>query len=183
MRHVLAAAIVSAILTTATAAPSETLAQTPRLGEKAESPACDLLGTDDVRKITGRQEYGEGSTGDAPGEGLGGGTSCQWGRMTFMGENPPTVSVILVPSGKGKRYVDQRKNYKLAPGCKLDRVSGVGEEAFFEDCPKARELPLFVKARGENDLVVAMEIRAPATPDSAKPTIVALAKAALAKMR
>ena len=155
-------------------------ARAPDLSGLPRSPACDLLTADDVRQATGRQEYGEGDTGDMPGEGVGGGTSCQWDRQGNSGERVPMVGVVLIPRAKG--YMDGRKAAKPRAGCTREEVSGLGEYAFFEVCPKQSELPLFVKTRGSSDLVVTMQVRS-FDPAALKPQVVALAKVAVAKVK
>jgi len=64
-------------------------------------------------------------------------------------------------------------------------VAGVGDDAFFESCPNpklTRSAPLYVKV-GTNDLIVQLDIKTPATEASARTTVIAVAKAAVAKLR
>jgi hypothetical protein len=61
----------------------------------------------------------------------------------------------------------------------------VGDDAFFEVCPiprPTRSAPLYVKI-GTNDFIIQMDIEAPATATSVKDTVIAIAKAAVAKVR
>ena len=46
----------------------------------AQNPACALLTPAEIRTITGFPGYQNPSPGDAPGEGAGGGASCQYQR-------------------------------------------------------------------------------------------------------
>ena len=69
-------------------------------------------------------------------------------------------------------------------GCRRQSVAGVGNDAFFESCPNPklkRSAPLYVKV-GTNDLIVQLDIKAPATEASARTTVIAVAKAAVAKL-
>jgi hypothetical protein len=98
------------------------------------------------------------------------------------GEHPPMVSFVLIPR---KRYTESRRAGKLPAGCKIEPVKGVGDAAFFESCPSSRSTrsaPLFVKA-GENDLIVQIDMKPPATEASVRPMVIAVAKAAVAKLR
>jgi hypothetical protein len=153
----------------------------PQFGKP--TPACALLSIDEIRKATGRQDYPPGSNGDQLGEGVGGGSSCQYGGDTFSpGDHPPMLSLVLIP---GKRYTETRRAGKLRPGCSIEAVSGLGDEAFFESCadPKPiRSAPLFVKV-GANDLIFQLDVKPPATPASLKPTLIAVARAAVGKLR
>jgi len=83
----------------------------------------------------------------------------------------------------GKNYT---KTMPMARGCKKEAVPGVGDEAFFEVCPSTGRLsrtpPLYVKA-GTRDLIVQMDIDAPDTDATIRPKVIAVAKAAAAKVR
>jgi len=61
-------------------------------------------------------------------------------------------------------------------------LSGVGDVAFMETCEQDRGPAAYANA-GKWDLIVQMDAEAPATPASVKPAIVAVAKAAAAKLR
>jgi hypothetical protein len=152
-----------------------------KLSAQEKTPACALLSSAEITKATGR-DYPEGSSGDAEGEGAGGGSSCQYGGMSFgPGEEPPMVSFVLI---RDKGYTAQRRAGKLPPGCKIVPQK-VGDEAYFESCPKGRSTrsdPLFVKA-GTNDLIVQMDIEAPATEASVRPLVIKVAEAAVEKLR
>jgi hypothetical protein len=151
--------------------------------KKAPTPACALLSVAEIRKITGRDNYPDFVDGDPLGEGAGGGSSCQYGGESFMpGDHPPMLSFVLIP---GKSWTEKARTFKLREGCKRENVAGVGDDAFFESCPNPklkRSAPLYVKV-GTNDLIVQLDIKAPATEASARTTVIAVAKAAVAKLR
>jgi hypothetical protein len=145
------------------------------------TPACALLSASEISKAAGRT-YPEGSNGDNEGEGIAGGSGCTWGGASIgPGDEPPMVGLALI---RGKSYTTQRRAGKPPQGCKVEPVQGVGDEAFFESCPKGklkRTDPLYVKA-GANDLIIEMDVEPPATEVSARQTVIAMAKAAVANL-
>jgi hypothetical protein len=147
--------------------------------QSASNPACGLLTGAELQKITGKA-YDEGDEGDAMGEGAGGGASCQWGDP--VGRGAPMVSVVYIPSKGGKGYTEINRASKMLPGCKREPVSGLGDEAHIETCSKGRGPVAYIKA-GANDLIVQMDAIAPATALSVKPTLIAVAKAVVARAR
>jgi hypothetical protein len=144
---------------------------------------CSVLSASEVRQITGRQDYDEGSPGDELGQGAGGGASCQWSGPVFGGppERAPVISVIVVPPRDGRRWTDNIRA-SPRPDCTHDAASGAGQGAFFEECPNRRELPLYVPARAV-DVIAAIEILPPATSASVRPTLEQVANAAVANLR
>lgn len=148
----------------------------------APTPACALLSVAEVRQITGVAAYGS-AWGVGPGEAVGGGSSCAYEEGASSFERPPMIGFTLI-SGKG--WTQRRRTMRLPEGCKRVTVEGVGDDAFYESCPsksaKRRVDPLYVKV-GPNDLVVEMDVRPPATEESSRRTVVALAKAVAAKLR
>lgn len=168
------------------AAPAVTLAVVPALSAQAgeaPTPACALLSVAEIRSITGRADYPDHVDGDPDGEGAGGGSSCQYGGATMMpGPYPPLLSVVLI---KGKDWTARSRGFPLPAGCSREPVAGVGDDAFFESCPASkskRSPPLYVKA-GTNDLIVQMDVDPPATQASVSPLVIAIAKAAVQKLR
>ena len=147
------------------------------------TPACALLSVAEVRTITGRQNYPDYVDGDAEGEGAGGGSSCQYGGPSMMpGGSTPMLSVVLI---KGKNWTARSRSFKLPAGCQREPVAGVGEDAFFESCPDSRSRrspPLYVKA-GTNDLIVQLDVEPPDTPESVRAMVLAVARAAVLKLR
>lgn len=152
-----------------------------RVSGQSLTSACRLMTAADIRAATGRKEYARGTNGDPDGQGTGGGSSCQYGGETFApGPYAPMVSFVLI-SGKG--YTKMARGFKLSPGCKRETVPGLGDDAFFESCPRdKRGSPLYVKV-GANDLVVQSDIQAPGTAVTAKQAEIAIAKGAIAKLR
>jgi hypothetical protein len=155
----------------------------------AQNPACALLTPAEIRTITGFPGYQNPSPGDAPGEGVGGGASCQYSKPVF-----PSVDASgkPVPSGKGPMVSivlidgkDYTRTARLGPGCTKESVSGVGDEAHFVVCASSRvqrTAPLYVKA-GSRDLIVQLDIEPPDTEAALRPKTIAIAKAAAAKLR
>ena len=169
--------VCSAIVIASLGTASELRAQSA-----GQTPACALLTVDDVRKATGRSEYPRSSDGDQLGEGAGGDSSCQYGGSSFApGPHAPMVSFVLIP---GKNWTKTSRGFRLAQGCTREDVKGVGEDAFFESCPtrSKRGPPLYAKV-GTNDIIVQMDIEPPATAESTTQLVIAVAKAAAAKLR
>jgi hypothetical protein len=169
-----------ALAMTATAA---TLSQlSAQSATSAPTPACGVLSVAEVRKITGYPAYLDYVDGDPPGEGAGGGSSCQFSGPVFGTDKAPLVSLVLIP---GKDYTTGRRALKLPEGCTLEDAKGLGDDAFFQNCPdprSKRSSPLFVKV-GANDLILQMDIEPPATAAKVRETVLELARAAVAKMR
>lgn len=70
--------------------------------QSTTTPACALLSVAEVRQLTGRKDYPDYADGEPLGEGLGGGSSCQYGGETIS-SSTPLVSVVLIPGRKGSR--------------------------------------------------------------------------------
>jgi hypothetical protein len=144
------------------------------------NPACTLLTLDEIREASG-QSYDSGDPGDEL-EGGFGRASCQWGGASFMpGKEKPMLSLVLVPNTKGS-YAAGAVNAALRKGCAREKLSGVGDVAFMETCEKDRGPAAFANA-GKWDLIVQMDVVPSATAASVKPAIVAVAKAAAARLR
>lgn len=150
----------------------------------APTPACALLSVAEVRRITGRPGYLDHVSGDAPGEGVGGGSSCTYDGPAFgTGDRPPMVAIALIP---GKDWTRRRQSVRLPDGCRREAVNGVGDVAFFERCPAPgraiRTAPLYVKV-GTSDLIVQIDIEAGAAEADVRPTVIAVARAAAARLK
>ncbi|MCA1649298.1 MAG: hypothetical protein LC753_03155 [Acidobacteria bacterium] len=135
-----------------------------------------------MRKITGYPGYNV-SPGDLPGQGVAGGSSCQYAAPAFGDGKGPLVSLVLI---EGKNWTaENRRLIKLPAACKREPAPGIGDDAYFEVCPTPRPIrtsPLYVKA-GAKDLIVQMDIEAPDTEATLRPKVIALANAAVAKFR
>jgi len=163
-------------------------AQPPGDAARSSNPACDILSPEELRTITGYPGYKQPSPGDAPGQGAGGGASCQYqGGLTVdakgkaVNEKGPLISLVVID---GRNYTKTRP---IARGCKNEAVSGVGDVGFFEICPSTaaaatRTPVLFVKS-GSKDLIVQMDIEPPETAATTQAKVIAVAKAAAAKIR
>ena len=152
------------------------------------NPACALLTVEEVRTLTGFPGYNQPSPGDPPGEGVGGGASCQYEAPLFAVDangkgiaapKGPLLSIVLIT---GKNYTQTKA---IGKGCNKESAAGVGDVAFFEVCPAtkvSRTSPLYVK-KGATDLVLQLDINAPDTDASLRPKLIALARAAAAKVK
>ena len=171
----------------AVSAPPTYGAQPAGNGARSSNPACNILSPEELRTITGYPGYRQPSPGDAPGAGAGGGASCQYqGGLAVdpkgkaVNEKGPLISLVVID---GRDYTNTRP---IPRGCKNEAVSGVGDAAFFEVCPSAgaptRTPVLFVKT-GTKDLIVQMDIDPPDTAATTQAKLIAVAKAAVAKIR
>lgn len=145
--------------------------------------ACDLFTVAEIRRIMGQQGYSNKPDPSDPSDGVvGGGTGCRY-EADFMTPppTPPVVNLVLI---RGKGYTQSQRKMKLPPGCSVQNVSGVGDDAFFWHCsqPRQYQSPLYVR-KGTSDIVVDIDVRPPLTDASMRPKLVALAKAAAAKVR
>lgn len=148
----------------------------------APTPACALLSVAEVRQLTGRKDYPDHVDGDPAGQGLGGGSSCQYGGATIDNPNPPPLlSVVLIPRPKGKPYPEFQRTQKLGDGCRREDVKGIGDDALVQSCPNDRG-PIAYVAVGKNDLLVQVDAK-PASDPAAKKTVLAIAKAAAANVK
>ena len=153
----------------------------------SQNPACAVLTVDEIRRITGFSGYRSPSPGDPPGQGAGGGASCQYegtGPTVDERGNPvmlkgPLLSIVLID---GKDYT---RTAAIGAGCRKEAAPGVGDLAYFEVCPTrmtSRTPPLYVKS-GTKDLILQMDIETPETEASTRAKVIALGKAAAARMR
>jgi hypothetical protein len=152
------------------------------LAAQGTTPACALLTVADVRQATGINTYPNFSDGDDEGEGAGGGSSCQYGGNTTMAAGPPMLSFVLI---SGKDWTTKARKFKLQPNCTRENVSGIGDDAFFENCnnPKLKRTPPLYVKKGTKDIIVQLDVGPPLTAASAKSAAIAVAKAAVAKLR
>ena len=173
-------------------AATSTYAQTPPRGAAGDTQsgnaACNILTPEELRTITGFPGYKRPSPGDSAGQGAGGGASCQYqspgltvdARGNPIKEKGPLLSLVLID---GKNYTN---TMPIGRGCKKETVPGVGDSAFFEVCPSSARLtrtpPLYVKS-GSKDLIVQMDIDDPDRDETIRPKVIAVAKAAAAKVR
>ncbi len=146
-----------------------------------DNPACSLLTLDEIRSASG-QNYDDASPGDELGQGIGGGASCQWGGPSFVpGKATPMLGLVVIPNTNGS-YTANALKRTPQKGCTREKLSGVGDVAFLETCEKSRG-PVAYASAGKWDLVVQIDAEPPATAASVKAPIIAVAKAAAAKLR
>jgi hypothetical protein len=153
----------------------------PLAAQGAPTPACAALSVAEVRRITGQANYPDFADGDPPGQGAGGGSSCQYGGPSMVGKSTPMLSFVLIP---GKNWTQVLLKSPPRPGCKRESLTGVGDVAFFEVCADPgirRSSPLYVKV-GTQDIILQLDLQAAATDASVRPTLIALAKAVASKL-
>jgi hypothetical protein len=165
--------------------PAETRVAAPAALNDGDQAAladpCSLFSADEIRQVTGRDDYMEGISGDELGEGTGGGASCQWSAAPGSREKSPMIGIVVIPPREGERWTG-RVRATPREDCTYQAAPAAGDGAFFEECPNARSLPLYVPARAV-DILVLSEVRPPATSDSVRPMLLDVAKAAAAKLR
>jgi hypothetical protein len=171
-----------------TSASAQTQLRAGARGAQSSNAACNILTPEELRAITGFPGYRRPSPGDPGGQGAGGGASCQYSstgpsvdaRGNPVDEKGPLLSLVLI---EGKNYP---RTMPIARGGRKEAVSGVGDEAFFEVCPSAGRLsrtpPLYVKS-GSKDLIVQMDIESSDADAAIRSKVLAVAKAAAAKVR
>jgi hypothetical protein len=184
-RSAMPAALLAAVIS---ATALRTHAAQPRAdGARSGNPACNILSPEELRTITGYPGYRQPSPGDDAGQGAGGGASCQYmGGLAVdakgkpVNEKGPLLSLVVID---GKNYT---KTKPMARGCKNEAVSGVGDAAFFELCPSSGRVrqtpPLYLKS-GNKDLILQLDIEESETLATAQSKLIAVAKAAAAKVR
>lgn len=171
MRHPVAATM------TAIAASSVSMvfSQLPRLhaAQSTEAQiihACALLTKDDIKKLTGRTDRQLASRDE---DSLpGGGSSCTY-------SSTPLLEIGLSPGASQKTFSAARQHL-IQQGEKVQPVSGVGDEAYFESTQNYGRVYVRV---GQRRLWVSMEVVPPVSAESVQPTVLALAKAAAEKLR
>jgi hypothetical protein len=141
----------------------------------AQSPtldACSVLTREEISSLSGKQDPGAPDPG-----GSGATTTCRWGGAT------PTARIALYAN------VDPNEPKGLALQQLLDRglsaraVTDLGDDAVFladdDDTPSGT---LFVRV-GHWRVVITREAEPKGTAESTLPTLTALAKAAIPKLR
>ena len=154
-------------------------AQAAPAPDQAANRACALLTDQEIDAATGL-DYDAAEPVDDPGPS--GTASCLWGGASFApGASRPQLGVMLtqmLPSA-----VDAP--FPAAPppaGCTRETLGGVGDKAYLERCEGSRGLRANVKA-GRNRMMLQLDPESGKPLESAKPALVALAKAAAQRAR
>ena len=130
--------------------------------------ACALLRPAEIQKITGRSDL---ATDKPDLHQVKTGTECQHSGKHGLG-------IYLRPITKDL-FAQIRDMEKKYPGYKFEPTSGVGDEAYY----MTDKRNVMLKSRvGQHSFHVAMDLNG-APPESLKPMVLALAKAAAAKLR
>ena len=147
---------------------------------QSRTPACGLLTAGEVRTLTGNKDYPDHADGEIRDEGRT--STCQYGGMGMLsGSSAPLLSVVLTSRKPGiKNAAEFQRTWQLGTGCKRDNVTGVGDDAVYEACPNTRG-PILYATKGSHDLLVQLDAK-PAT-GATKATVIAVAKAASAKIK
>jgi hypothetical protein len=171
--HAAAAALALGALSTVSAQSNSEIAR--RIIEKQTDavPACALLSNDEVVRMTGRKSYTKP-------EGVqfkNGGSSCTW-------DSGVNINLFSGPQS-AEQHEGLLKAFK-ADKMPRDAVAGVGDSAFatalLGDKYQGNHALLVVR-KGVHTMGMTLEAKEPETPQSVRPKLVTIAKAALAKLR
>jgi len=136
-------------------------------------PACALLTNDEVVKMTGRRSYTQP-------EGVqfkSGGSSCTW-------DSGVNINLFTGPQS-AQQHEGLMKAFK-ADKTPREAVAGVGDSAFATAIMGNKyqgNHVLLVVRKGLHTMGMTLEAKEPETPQSVRPKLVTIAKAALAKLR
>jgi hypothetical protein len=168
-----AAVLALAAVSTASAQSNSEIAR--RIIEKTSNAvtACGLLTNDEVVRMTGRKSY-------TPPEGVqfkNGGSSCTW-------DSGVNINLFSGPQS-AEQHEGLMKAFK-ADKTPREAVSGVGDSAFATAIMGNKyqgNHAMLVVRKGAHTMGMTLEAKEPETPQSVRPKLVTIAKAALAKLR
>lgn len=149
------------------------------LEAQSTNRACALLTDSEIDAATGL-DYDEAEPVDDPGPS--GTASCLWGGASFAaGAARPQIGVMLT------QMLPRAANapFPAAPpgaGCTRETLRGIGDNAYIETCEKSRGPMTYVKA-GRNRIMLQLDPERGQPLASAKPALIALAKAAAARAK
>ena len=141
--------------------------------------ACALLTDREIDAATGL-DYDGADPVDDPGPA--GTASCQWGGSSFApGAARPQIGVMLT------QMLPKAVNapFPAGPpgaGCRREELGGVGDKAFIDTCERSRGPIANVKV-GRNRIMLQLDPERGKPLASAKPALVALARAAAARAK
>lgn len=179
MRTIIHAAAMTLALQCGAALTAHLVAQgTPGTGTPT-NPACELLTDKEIDAATGL-DYDEADPVDDPGHA--GAASCLWGGASFApGASRPQLGVMLtqmLPSAANAPFPAGPPN----AGCTRETLRGIGDKAYLDTCEKSRGSMAYVKV-GRNRLMLQLDSERGKPLASAKPALIALAKAAAARAK
>jgi hypothetical protein len=144
------------------------------------NPACELLTDQEIDAATG-VDYDEADPVDDPSF-RAGTSSCLWGGASFApGASRPQLGVMrtqMLPTAVNAPF-------PAAPpraGCTREDLRGIGDKAYLDTCEKSRGPMAYVKV-GRNRLMLQLDPERGKPLASAKPALIALAKAAAARAK
>lgn len=176
MRDVLRTTYLTLAIISASAAWASVAAQAAAAAGKSPSAetiqACSLMTKADIEKLTGQRLFGEPQA-----TALYGGSACGWGStqiVLFSGENSE------------ERYNALLKNFGKDTEQKHP-VSGVGDRAYMM-FPKPRNqyedtIALLVITSGQHTMGISVAAEKGQSGESVQPTVMALAKTVVEKLR
>jgi hypothetical protein len=149
-------------------------AQAAPAQDRSANRACALLTDQEIDAATGL-DYGAAEPVADPGPS--GTASCVWGGASFApGASRPQLGVMLtqmLPSAVNALF----PSAPAPAGCTRETLGDVGDKAYLERCERSRGLKANVKV-GRNRLMLQLDPERGKPLESAKPALVALAKAA-----
>lgn len=180
MRFVIPAAVLALALPLGGGSASAALhAQAASAGAPAANRACALLTDEEIDAATGL-DYGEPDPMDDPGPS--GTASCLWGGASFAsGASRPQLGVMLtqmLPKAVNAPFPAAA----VRDGCVRETLRGIGDAAYLEICQGSRGPMAYVKA-GRNRITLQLDPERGKPHGSAKPALIALAKAAAARAK
>jgi len=133
---------------------------------------CTLLSADEIKKIAGA--HTPSGVGKRPPEEeplSSGGSVCNYGGVDVM------LDVVPVAGFEANKA-------RYGPSTKFEKIAGIGDAAYYMDQPgdqSSRLLGVYARA-GQHVVVLTMTVVPPETAAGLKPTVIALGKAAAAKL-
>lgn len=178
MRQVIRTALVMAAAVQASAALSAATAQAGgqppgKSGQVAAADACSLLSAAEMKQITGRENPLNLPPSRADPADLPKGVS----ECSYLGID------LSLTSQMTREWFDATRKDQVKSGEKVTPVSGVGDEAYFWERPGGSDSQVGIAMRVGQQRLAMQDMVRPDSVESVKPILLALAKAAAAKMR
>ena len=146
------------------------------VGQTADPHACSYFQASDLLQITGRKDLlGQGPQASKPGDTAAGTTECGFLNVSM------TVTSNMTPAWFAR---DRATSEKATDRWKVQPVSGLGDEAYYMWDPRPganRNVGIVYRAGGKR--VSVGELAASDSIESAKQTLMKIAKLALPKLK
>lgn len=137
--------------------------------------ACSLLTKAEIKKVTGTHTPALFEQIPGREESLAsGGTECFYPGITIQLDAHPVTAF----EATRKRYMDSGRT-------KFEPATGIGDQAYFyeQDAMKESHVAGIFTRVGQHVLTISMDVNTPQTADTIRPLVVALSKAAVAKLQ